>query len=256
MTIVIGVLCQDGVVLGTDSSVTFAGQIATVEQPGTKLFKVGAQALFAGSGEAGMAQRFLYHAEKFCEGKDLASKDGHFISTGICKKAVEDFANTHAPPGKFCALMAFPSSEGRKLCEFTLTSNLQPEFKTAEMWFATIGSGQHICAPFLGLLRRVFFEGGMPKLQEGVFVTYWALQHAIELNAGGIQGPPRIGIIEKSDAAKGWKARMLTPDDLEEHRSSMEEAEKHIAAFRPILAGRAVRPSPPTTPAPKLSDES
>src|SRR5579864_2337863 len=98
MTIVIGVLCQDGVVLGADSSVTFAGQIPTVEQPGTKLFKVGPQALFSGSGEAGMAQRFQYHAEKFCDGKDIAGKDRHLIATTVCKKAVEDFANTHAPP--------------------------------------------------------------------------------------------------------------------------------------------------------------
>jgi hypothetical protein len=39
MTILIGVVCEDGIVIGADSSATFsAGQIPTIEQPIKKVY--------------------------------------------------------------------------------------------------------------------------------------------------------------------------------------------------------------------------
>ena len=48
MTILVGVLCQDGVVVGSDSSATFAsGNLRTIEQPVRKTFLVGNDVIFA-----------------------------------------------------------------------------------------------------------------------------------------------------------------------------------------------------------------
>src|SRR5947208_15941015 len=59
MTVLVGVLCQDGVVIGSDSSATFtAGQFRTIEQPTKKTFVVEPDVILAGTGAAGFAQRF------------------------------------------------------------------------------------------------------------------------------------------------------------------------------------------------------
>lgn len=51
MTVLVGVLCQDGVVVGSDSAMTFAagGTFRTVEQPADKTFVVSPDVLFAGT---------------------------------------------------------------------------------------------------------------------------------------------------------------------------------------------------------------
>jgi 20S proteasome alpha/beta subunit len=59
MTAIVGILCEEGVVLGTDSSATFgAGGIRTIEQPYDKLHVIGGSVAVAGSGPVGMGQRF------------------------------------------------------------------------------------------------------------------------------------------------------------------------------------------------------
>jgi hypothetical protein len=54
------------------------------------------------------------------------------------------------------AIIAFSASNGFNLCEFA-TKDFQPELKTDQMWFVSMGSGQPILDPFLGLIRKAFF---------------------------------------------------------------------------------------------------
>lgn len=56
MTTVIGVLCSDGVVIGTDSSVTLgvAGRFSTIEQCSEKLDVIADQVIVAGTGAVGL----------------------------------------------------------------------------------------------------------------------------------------------------------------------------------------------------------
>jgi 20S proteasome alpha/beta subunit len=51
MTILIGVLCEDGIVIGADSSATFThGPAKTIEQPTKKVATIGEDLVFAGTG--------------------------------------------------------------------------------------------------------------------------------------------------------------------------------------------------------------
>ena len=65
MTILIGVLCKDGVVVGTDSSATFvAGGFGTIEQPTKKIDIIDEKIIVAGTGQVGLGQRFSYQIKK------------------------------------------------------------------------------------------------------------------------------------------------------------------------------------------------
>jgi 20S proteasome alpha/beta subunit len=58
VTIAIGLLCEDGIVIGADSSATFtAGQFPTIEQRVARVFPVGEEMLHSGTGRMGVGQR-------------------------------------------------------------------------------------------------------------------------------------------------------------------------------------------------------
>jgi 20S proteasome alpha/beta subunit len=245
MTVVVGILCENGVVLGADSSMTFAaGMMPTIEQPTRKIFAVGSDVLFAGSGEVGLIQRMADQAKRAREQHNFAAKERFFGPKLVARLTIEDLAETHAAAGKMTAVMAYPSKEGPQLCEFTTPSNLQPELKTSANWFVAIGNGQQICDPFLAFLRRVFFEGKQPQLSDGIFAALWAIDLAIELNPAGINKPAVISVLEKARSASTWSARILDESELPEHRENIQGAEKHIASYRELSKKTATTPPP------------
>ena len=62
MTVLIGVLCKDGIVIGADSSVTFGdGCSQTIEQPDVEKIKIiKDKIIVAGTGSVGLGQRFCH----------------------------------------------------------------------------------------------------------------------------------------------------------------------------------------------------
>lgn len=238
MTVIVGVLCEDGVVIGSDSSATFvASDIKTVEQPTKKVNIVHDDVIVAGTGEVGLGQRFTDLVTQLRATDGFTKAQYLEIGRTIAKNACEDFANTHAKGG-FGALVAFCCAGKFYLCEFQV-SDLQPEFKTPDQRFVSMGSGQMITDPFLGFLRRVFFPNNedIPKLTEGVFLVTWALENAFDLNPGGIKEPAQIAVLENDTDAGRFKARLLNEDELQEHKSSAEGAEAHLAMYRNLLGG-------------------
>ena len=71
MTLVVGILCKDGVVIGADSAITFglSSQQPTIEQPYSKKITVILdQVIIAGTGAVGLGQRFAETTAKLWEG--------------------------------------------------------------------------------------------------------------------------------------------------------------------------------------------
>ena len=251
MTILVGLRCQEGVVIGSDSSATFtvAPTFNTIEQRVKKVFVIEDKVIVAGTGQVGFGQRFNAVIEK-------AWNDGAFkgtdntpleIAKRLCALGISDFPETSAPKGKYGALVAFPCGKKYCLCEFG-TPDFQPELKDENIWCVAMGSGQPIADPFLGLLRRVFWKDSPPKLSEGIFAVAWTLQHAIELNPGGINGPAQIGTLSASRGGE-LVARLLDDAELAEHLDSVKGAEEYLARYPEILRGSAAAgeeiPSPP-----------
>ena len=59
MTAIVGLLCKNAVIIGADSSTTFAqGQVPTIEQPSEKIEVIGEKVIVAGTGQVGLGQRF------------------------------------------------------------------------------------------------------------------------------------------------------------------------------------------------------
>jgi hypothetical protein len=246
MTILVGIRCKDGVVVGTDSSVTFGAMGGrTIEQAARKVEIIEGCMIVAGTGQVGLGQRFCNQLSQAYQQKKFSGR-GH-IDTGkeMSKMAIEDFAFTHANKGMFGALVAFPAKHEMHLCEFAI-DDFQPEIKTEHIWYASMGSGQAIADPFLGLMRKVFWGNGMPSLTDGVFAATWTLQHTIDVNPGGVNGPIHLATL-RLDGGKAI-AKYLTEDEIAQHVENVRGAEKYLKGYSQILQGTVG--APPEVPMP------
>lgn len=246
MTVLVGIRCKDGVVIGSDSSVTF-GTIGgrTIEQTARKVEIIEGCMIVAGTGQVGLGQRFCHQLTQAYQQKKFSG--GNHIDMGktMSKLAIEDFASTHANKGQYGALVAFVSKHEPHLCEFAV-DDFQPEIKTEHIWYASMGSGQAIADPFLGLMRKVFWKDGMPSLTDGVFAAAWTLQHTIDVNPGGVNAPIHLATLHV-DGGKSV-ATYLTEEDIGQHLENVRGAEKYLKGYSEVLQG--TRGVPPDVPLP------
>jgi 20S proteasome alpha/beta subunit len=244
LTVLVGIYCKDGVVVGADSAATSSSiELKTIEQPIDKIDVIEDTMVIAGTGSVGLGQRFVgavrtQFAKKAFVGK-LSLEYGKQLSA-IC---IDDFGQTQTPegfysarPGQYGALVAFVAADKRPyLCELD-PNNLQPELKNDRMWYVSLGSGQLIVDPFLALMRQAFWSDGPPSLADGIFATTWAIQHAIDTNPGGVNSPINIAVLEKSgNNDQSWCARKLSADEISEHQDNVCGAIRHLGAYRELL---------------------
>jgi hypothetical protein len=229
VTSIIGVLCRDGAVVGTDSATTFGGRNRTIEQRTEKLDIVGGEIILAGTGSLGLRQRFRDIVQDSWK-KELLRKSrpielGKYLSIN----AIADFSSTRAPTGAFGAMLAFPCQESPFICTFD-TEHFQPELIEARLWYDSMGSAKPITDPFLALMRKAFWTSGPPLVYDAVFAVTWALEHAIEVNPGGVNGPVRIAVLEKQRGK--LTARVLSENELLEHKQNVEATYEALRRFR------------------------
>jgi hypothetical protein len=242
MTAIVGLYCTDGVVIGADSSSTFSsGTENTIEQPTEKICVIDGRVIFAGTGEVGLNQRFEAVLKKAVSGGLKGTSLD--ISKEICRNALIDFEYTGRKVGGigFGALVAFPVNHKPHLCECALQS-FQPEMKTEKHWFASMGNHQKITDAFLGYLREIFWPSGPPTLHDGMFAVTWTLEHIIDLNTGGINGPIRVAVLEMKEGKA--KARLLNNDELAQHKQNVAEAKEHMRKFKDKFQPGAVSAAP------------
>jgi hypothetical protein len=251
MTVLVGLLCQDGAVIGSDSSATFCqGARLTIEQRDKKVEIIGGDVIIAATGTMGLSQRFgaIVKSVRASREFDLTQQDPIHVGKIVAINTINDFNSTLVGKGQFGALMAFWSQGNFCLCEFPV-NDFQPELKTTTMWYTSMGSGQAITDPFLGLMRRVFWKDTMPTLSDGIFAVTWALEHTIDLNPGGINGPKQIGVL-RTAAGGAVEARLLTDDELREHENNVNGAEQHLAQYRVLQSDAGAQPIPMPEPEP------
>jgi hypothetical protein len=175
------------------------------------------------------------------------------LAVQISRNMIENMKATFLQPGQVGVLVALSCQNRFHLCEFAL-ADFQPEMKTADTWFVSMGSGQMITDPFFGLLRRTLFRHAQPTLPEGGLAAYWALHNAIDLNTGGINGPIQLAILEHPVADAPFKARLLGEDELAEHAGAIKSMEDYLAAYRQQLAPQAAGTEAPPEPPPSGSE--
>ncbi len=254
MTLILGIKCSDGIVLGADGAATniTMGTQTIRQQVKKKLFVIADQIVIGTSGPVGLGQRFkgvvdsLYrNGSLFKDPATSAYRRPHELMTflriefwkhieleiQIAMATTQVLApNLTMNDALAWSLVALPVPNERTPCLFQFDQQASPEEATDDLPFAAIGSGQLIADPFLAFMRRIYWPDRLPTLAEGTLAAYWTLHHAIETHPGGVADPKQVVLIREEK--KGvWKARELSKEEGEEHLEHVKKLEKCITDF-------------------------
>jgi len=244
MTLIIGIKCSDGVIVGADGAATLGSlDTRTAEQPTKKLYIHHNKIIIGVSGAVGLGQRLNAEIDRLYSGGGLANKEPDqamtIMSTSLREHILPEL-KVAAETGKVvgnaalnsaitASLIALPIKH--KPCLFQFDHQGSPEESTEELPFACVGSGQTIADPFLGFIRRVFWNNGCPNINQAIFATIWTLQHAISLNTGGVSEPIQImGLIKPENG--DWEAKEYSETELSEHKEAIIAVEGKLKEFK------------------------
>ena len=242
MTLIVGIKCDEGIVLGADGAATVGtglGQ-STARQPvRTKLRIHESRVVIGVSGPIGLGQRFMHEVEQLYKDGKLKGKlpvEAMTIVSEALRKhiqvevAMAKHAHGLIGPAAATAVLSqtlFALPLKREVCLMQFDHQGAPELATKDLPCASIGSGQAIADPFLALLRRLLWPDREPTMPEGTFAVVWTLHHAIETNPGGVADPKQVVWLEK----RSGKARELDQEELQEHLQFVREVEGKLTSF-------------------------
>jgi 20S proteasome alpha/beta subunit len=264
MTLIVGILCEEGVVLGADGQATLGTGtgVRTVRQQVKKVNKIGDSAAIATSGPVGLGQQFNAALQELWTNGKLSGKSPHeamaimqaafwphcereFISA---RATVPILGNVALESAISYTMVAIPVK--KRPCLIQFNHQCSPELATPDLPFIALGSGQPLADPFLAFLRRIFWSNRLPKVSEGVLATIWCINQAILTNPGGVGEPIQIITLEK-DQKSEFKVRELPESEFAEHEQAIADAESALAKYRehmqPTKGTAEIPPNPPSS---------
>jgi 20S proteasome alpha/beta subunit len=257
VTVLVGILAKDGVVIAADRAVTMADgeQHPTIVDTQQKIDIIDSKVIVTATGSVGLGQRFrsVVRAEwSVNKGFDRKISTAE-MGTKLANKAHQQFQTTGVHPGmpprgiQLGALVAY-SLDKPTLIEFSVR-DFQPEHKTDECWYVSMGSGQTLADPYLALMRRSVWVDGQPSVEDATFAAYWVMQMAIAAAPGFIQEPIDVAVLRKN-ARGDWEAKMVTEQERSLHQNRADDANKQLKqALLGQLAPPTEAPPMPVPPA-------
>lgn len=247
MTLIVGIRCHEGVVIGADSAATMGAPLGapTIQQSMPKLDLLRERAIFGTSGAVGLRQMILEKLDQrwddivgqpsLTDARMLMSQEiRNIVAPQIHMASVYKnlVGEAEALGDAICLTMvALPFQDRPVLLSFTPQAASE---EADDLPFIAIGSGQPQADPFLAFLRRVLWDNGYPQtVREAAFAVIWTLNHVIEVHPGGVAGAQQIAVLGKESGE--WKARKLDIDTFQEHQlhiaGAEEELNKYIYGF-------------------------
>ncbi len=239
MTVVVGFLCTDGVVIAADSMLTpVIGGVGVGHHHGKKISVLQGPQLFAFAGDVGIAMRFRLLAD-VNHATIAGTQNTLDFPIQISQAIMQQLKATEAlgQAGGTSTVLAFGHQGQAHCCVFE--SGLQPRLLDADHYYFAQGSGKLSADPFLRFLADIFCVAGRPSVRDAVFLATWAVQHVIEVNPGGVAPPIRLATFELEGAT--FVAREMPENEIAEHREAVASAAEALRQWR-IALGAAAQP--------------
>lgn len=268
MTLIVGILNEDGVVIASDGEATLGNLgLQTTSQQTKKLSIVQEKIIIGVSGPVGLGQLLTGEIDKIYSEGALSGKKPVEAMTIIAQRfrthifpeleaaqkaqVINGIGGTAGMSAITFTLLAIPVSDEPCLLQFNQQG--APEQSTHDIPFASIGSGEQIADPFLAFIKRVLWKGKFPNKGDAIFAAVWTIKHVIKTNTGGIGDPIQVIVLEKKD--KEWNAHELMEEELNEVKESVERMEEYISDFNKLVPESEKDKKLPAIPKPEKSKE-
>lgn len=267
MTLIVGVKCSDGIVLGADSTATYStplGQPTIRQETATKLHiatEILGRIVIAVSGPISLSQSYCEELDAHVrrhnnritwksvqEGKTELTKlfwkhaGPAWDRAGVVVRVVGQAAMNEC---NHQSAAMFALGDGPHLLQFS--NQCQAEEVTQDLPFVSLGSGQLSADPFLAFIRRIFWPTGLPPLLDGKLATIWTLDEVIKHTPGGIGGNVKVTVLARDQTGE-WNCSELTPEEIADHRqvlARMEEKMREVLTL-PTSDAKPI-PKPPSS---------
>ncbi|EKR55135.1 hypothetical protein [Leptospira interrogans] len=245
MTIAVGILCSDGVVLASDSCATSSTTIAigqyansninVVESQMRKIRIIPDHSLVIISGDVGLGDRMFHSLVK--DRNEIFELKKHYLDIGntIGFKMVEQITNSNpkakegGPFGVGC-LFAFCDEGNFRLCEYP-SSNFLPEFKSESFCFASIGVATILTEPLLAYASKIIWKHKQPTIEQAKLVAAWAITFAISFNTAGIRGSIQMATLIKNKTSSKIETHHFDEAEIVTITERIKAFEDYLALF-------------------------
>ena len=233
MTLIIGIRCPDGVVVGADSIRTFPSYIE--QEVSNKIQQYNDNVLVGSAGVVGLSQLIKDELSRHwteIKQQEQMSAARNMISDAMLTEVRRAHQRSKVLDRSYegCShIVAFPLQNRPVLLQFNQAA--ESVEATLESPFVSVGAGRLQADPFLAFIRRTFWNNQAPeRISDGVFSVLWTLDHVSRVNAGlGVGGRSRIAVLQMLDGF--WHADFLTENELAEHKEAINEAEDSLRSF-------------------------
>jgi 20S proteasome alpha/beta subunit len=144
VTVLVGVRCSDGVVIGADGIATAAmGQFPLIHlEANPKIEIFGDRVIVATTGSVGYSQRLCHHIGAALDGGVFNNFNAREATNNISKRMIDEWQSSKAPTWpqdgwRFGCLMAAAVKDGPFLAEFS-TIDFQAELKVGRIFFGSM----------------------------------------------------------------------------------------------------------------------
>jgi predicted proteasome-type protease len=264
MTLIVGVKCLEGIVLGADSAATYAtslGQPTIRQETVTKLHMTSNKVVIGVSGPISFSQSYSEEIDTYIKSRGMKVS---WKNVAEAKKELCAMFWKHAGPAwdkagvvarvignaamnecnHLSAAAFVTTDEQPHLVQFSMQCNA--EEVTQDLPFVAIGSAQPSADPFLAFIRRIFWPSGLPSLIDGQIATVWTLDEAIKTNPGGVGGDVKLVVLKKDDK-NHWKCEAVSDEELDGHRLMIADIEKRMREVVTPIVSEPI-PTPPESP--------
>jgi 20S proteasome alpha/beta subunit len=235
VTVVVGIYCDNGIVIASDSALTING---VIEQSYPKKIACLEPNLVVGfAGDLGFAQRYrqvltdIWNPQTI---REIESIPTHKIINLFCIGGINEYLSTQQSgvqvniPTSF--IIGFAHNGEHKLIVLQ-NGAFQPVVINKNLPFVSVGSGSYITDTFLGFARKVFWQGQeIPSLPTGIFSAIMALNLAVDINSGGINAPIHVAVLQKN-ANGQYSCNKLNDDEVDQHQENCKAAINHFASY-------------------------
>jgi 20S proteasome alpha/beta subunit len=263
VTLLVGIRCDDGVVLASDSAATYAaGTAFTIgQQEVPKVYKLSDRLAYASTGAIGVSQLIMSSLQEMDKANFYGKADHPTHAMAATSKAIaEAVRHVHESASRVVPLVGMQEASITAVCKSLVAAVVKkepslfqfdvsgaPEEIGKDLMFVALGSGQPLADPFLALLKRILWRDRRPKLPEGRFVAAWTIRHVSQTVFGLVGGP-----IQMASVSCVGGVPHIDMADPAEHDVPILEAEaalrQHIVG--PIPEGPAAEPPAPPAPPP------
>ena len=229
MTLLVGILCEDGAVIAADRQLT-QGMVGVSS---SKIRRVNNNTIFAASGPVGTGQQVEYALLQFHSkfgGMDYADAVIQMQPIIQDKVLMPNYAISHRLNRPIQSCECFFSSvfkDGLCLAHMNWEGNFTK--LTREHSFRCAGSGGLNGTALLSVIRSALFAEALPTLEKGIMAAAATVKTAIDLRSPGVGFDVDVKVLRRAGENMAV-AETISSQQMSEHLDLIEWAKKQVIA--------------------------